>query len=281
MNAVTSSPDSPDLCTPLKLPALRDLPALPAAVLELLELMGRDDVDSAVLAAKISRDQALTAKTLRLANSSFYGMPRSVASVPEAITVLGMRTVRMVVTAAALTGSFKPPNCAGFDFMDFWSQSVGTAVGARLVATVVGGDAETAFTAGLLHDIGQLVLASVFPERFAQVLAHCTSTQIALCDAERALLGTDHAAVGALVAEHWHLPCSIVDAIGSHHVGAAQTAASQLARIVHVADQLAHATACGGRDGIWAGLGLSGDDWTRLLAETELQTQSICAALLT
>lgn len=288
MAAASVDLDKPPSCTPLKLSTLRDLPALPAAVLELLELMGREDVDSGALASKISRDQALTAKTLRLANSSFYGVPRSVASVTEAITVLGLRTVRVVVTAAALTGCFKPPRCAGFDFASYWRQAVSTGVGAKLVAAEIGADAETAFTAGLLHDIGQLVLASAFPERFAEVLAHQSSAQVTLYDAEHALLDTDHAAVGALITELWHLPRPIVEAIASHHASPANAATSDLVRIVHVADQLAHAAgldrtnldvppaACAG---VWAGLGLPVARWAPLLAETELQTQAICAAL--
>ena len=145
---------------------VRELPALPAVVLELIDLLGREGVAAEQLVAKISHDQALTAKTLRLANSSFYGMPRKVSRVSDAISVLGLRTVRTVVTAAAVTGSFAPPRCEGFDFVAFWRHAIGTAVCARLLATGMKVDPEAAFTAGLLHDLGHLVLAAVSPSGF-------------------------------------------------------------------------------------------------------------------
>ncbi|MEQ1683188.1 MAG: HDOD domain-containing protein [Burkholderiaceae bacterium] len=287
----TLSPPATNAPSPgeaLQISAVRDLPALPAAVLELLDMLGRDDVETGALVAKISLDQALTAKTLRLANSSFYGVPRHVASVSEATAVLGLRTVRSVVTAAALTGSFKPPVCAGFDFMAFWRHAVSTAVSARLVAAELGGDTEAAFTAGLLHDIGQLVLASSFPERFAQVLAHRAAAGVELRDAEQALLGTNHASVGTMVAEHWRFPEQIVDAIGLHHTPPAGGSSGELARIVHVADALVRSLEQG--DGgeavpsacaaIWAGMGLPAEAWAQILTETRAQTQTICATLL-
>lgn len=276
-------------CEPLQISAVRDLPALPAAVLELLEMLGRDDIEASALAAKISLDQALTAKTLRLANSSFYGVSRHVTSVTDAIAVLGLRTVRVVVTAAALTGSFKPPACEGFEFKDFWRHAVSNAVGAKLVATAIGADAEAAFTAGLLHDIGQLVLASGFPERFAQVLAHQASDDTDLRDSELALLGIDHTAVGALVAEHWRFPKPIVEAIRDHHTPPARSGAVELVHIVHVADKFVQAMELGGREGdavrtrchdAWIGMGLTAECWTQIPADTEAQTQTICAALM-
>ncbi|MBC7734017.1 MAG: HDOD domain-containing protein [Bacteriovorax sp.] len=279
-----------DTCEPLLINAVRELPVLPAAVLELLDMLGRDDVETSELVARISLDQALTAKTLRLANSSFYGMPRHVASVTDATTVLGLRTVRAVVTAAALAGSFKPPACKGFDFMAFWRHAVNTAVSARLVAAEVGADSDAAFTAGLLHDIGQLVLASAFPERFAVVLAHRAEADIALRDAELALLGIDHATVGASVAERWRFPQAIVEVIGDHHTPRACATAFALVRIVHVADHLARVLehGAGGGDvplatchGAWTELGLPAEAWARIVAEAELQTQILCAALLT
>ena len=278
-----------DTCEPLLIADVRDLPVLPAAVLELLDMLGRDDVDTSQLVARISLDQALTAKTLRLANSSFYGVLRQVGSVTDATTMLGLRTVRAVVTAAALTGSFKPPACKGFDFMAFWRHAVNTAVSARLLAAEVGADPDAAFTAGLLHDVGRLVLASAFPERYAGVLAHRVKADIALRDAELALLGIDHAAVGAAVAERWRFPKAIVEVIGNHHTPAACATAFVLVRIVHIADQLARVLEHGAGGGevphatchrAWTELGLPAEAWARMVAEAELQTQTLCAALL-
>ncbi|HWJ93547.1 MAG TPA: HDOD domain-containing protein, partial [Telluria sp.] len=99
---------------------LDDLPSLPAVVMELLGTIEQEDVDVAVLARKVSHDQALTAKTLRLANSSAYGLAVKVTTVQQAITLLGFQTTRNLITAAALTGCFPNRHCAGFDDTAFW-----------------------------------------------------------------------------------------------------------------------------------------------------------------
>ena len=284
--AAESSPAARD---ELALATVRDLPALPAAVLELLRLVRRDDIDTTTLAAKISHDQALTAKTLRLANSSFYGVPRRVTSVSDATVVLGLRTVRTLVTAAALVGSFKPPACEGFDFPGFWQHAVSAAVSAKLIATAIGSDGETAFTATLLHDVGQLVFATGFSARFAQVLALRSSSEIELIDAEQALLGIDHATLGALLAERWHFPREIVEAIGHHHAPPKIGNVAELVHIVHVAGTLAHLLSRGERSGqampaacneVWTGMGLSARSWDEIVVQTEQQSQAICAALV-
>ena len=273
----------------LEIDAARNLPALPAAVLELLDMLGRDDVETHALAAKISLDPALAAKTLRLANSSFYGMARHVTSLSEAASVLGLRTVRTVVTTAALTGSIAAPVCEGFDFNAFWRHAVSAAVGSKLVAIATGVDSEAAFTAGLLHDIGRLVLAAGFPQRYEEVLAHGDARGIELGDREHQLLGIDHAAVGALVAEHWRFPKPIVDAIAGHHALPTGADAVTLTQVVHLADHLLHALelgTCVDNDlpasclPAWLSTHLSAECRMHLLVETELQAGAICAALL-
>jgi putative nucleotidyltransferase with HDIG domain len=271
----------------LQISAVRDLPALPAAALELLELLDHDDVEIGRLIAKISLDQALTAKTLRLANSSFYGMSRRISSVADATAVLGLRTVRMVVTVTALTSAFERPLCTGFDFAGFWAHAVSTAVAAKLIADASGADGTTAFTAGLLHDIGQLALASGFPERYEKVQAYRSASGLELCDAELTLLGTDHAAVGKLVAERWCFPSEIVDAIALHHALLNPVDVSPLVDVVHAANVLAHQIARSPGDVIsaatrdrWVGLGLCAETWASVLAETRTQTSAILIAVM-
>ena len=273
----------------LVLSTMRDLPALPAAVFELLHLVRLDHVNTRTLATKLSYDQALTAKILRLANSSFYGVPRGVTSVTDATTVLGMRTMRTLVTTAALAGSFKAPACDGFDFPGFWHHAISAAVSARIIAAAIGADGETAFTAALLHDVGQLVFATNFPARFAQVLALQSSSEIALIEAERSLLGTDHAALGALLAERWHFPRGIVEAIGQHHAPPKLGNAAGLVHIVYVAGTLAHLVGLGQLDAsampaacneVWSGMDLSMQFWNEVAVQTDQQARAICTALV-
>ena len=276
----------------LLLSTVRELPALPAVLLELIELLRRDDVSADQLASRISHDQALAAKTLRLANSSFYGVPRQVKSVSDAIAVLGLRTLRTVVTTAVFTGSFKPAPGNTFNFNAFWRHSIGTAVCAKLLAEATRLDAEAAFTLGLLHDIGRLVLASCFAQAHAQMLDHRQAHDTTVLESERAVLGIDHAEVGALMAEHWRFSPDLIMAIRHHHGPAAPATSTQpgLAELVHVADNIAHALDLSRQEddavptlsnAVWLGLGLDTAQCVRVFEHTEAQTQAVCDALLT
>jgi len=269
------------------LAALRDLPPLPSLVLELVESLGQEGLSAEQFATKISQDQALAAKTLRLANSSFYGRGRRVGSVAEAIGVLGLRTVRGVVTAAGLAGSFGRP--ADFDHNAFWRHSLASALSAQALANELGrDDADLAFTVGLLHDIGRLALASAFAPAYAEVERWRREQDCPADDAERAVLGIDHAEVGGLIAGHWNFSPAIVDAIREHHAPPA-TAGLTLTGVAHVADAIAHALGLAG-DGdeavpdlalpTWAACGLDDAACQRVFAHTEAQFEAICEALL-
>ena len=266
-----------------------DLPALPAAVLDLMALLGADDVDPFELSAKLSIDIALSAKTLRLANSSFYGLKREVTSVADAVSVLGLRMVKGLVTAAALSSSFAPPACAGFDFNAFWRESVATAVAAQALGFAVDADPQTAFTAGLLFNIGQLVLAGKFPERYAELLAIEAATGAEIAQLEHELLGIDHAQVGARVAEHWRFPATIVRAIAAQDGPLAPGAVPTLGQIVAAAHRLVVEQAHGGDPGVagpglahgaWAAAGVGPELWTSTAEAAAAQTDAICAGLL-
>ncbi|MBX9872352.1 MAG: HDOD domain-containing protein [Burkholderiaceae bacterium] len=269
------------------LAALRDLPPLPSVVLELVESLGHEELSATQYAAKISRDQALTAKLLRLANSSFYGRGRQVRSVAEAITVLGLRTVRGAVTAAGLAGSFR--RHPGFDQDTFWRHSLGSALCAQALATELGrDDADLAFTVGLLHDIGRLALASAFASAYGDVEQWRHEQDCPLSDAEYAVLGIDHAEVGGLIARQWNFAPAIVDAIRQHHVPPA-SAELTLTGIAHVADAIAHALGLAGDEDesvpalvlpVWTTCGLSDAACMRVFAQAEAQFETVCEALL-
>jgi len=219
--------------------SVQELPALPAVVMELLQSLGDSDVSAEQLASKISHDQAIAAKTLRLANSSFYGMARQVTSIAEATAILGLRTLRSVATAAGLVGGFSHSRCKGFDFDAFWRHSIGTALAAGALARRTGLDEDAAFTLGLVHDIGRLVLISSYEGEFEEVVAYQAEHDCLMHVAEQRLFGVDHAQVGGVVAEHWHFAPEIVAAITLHHRPPPGRVKS-LTDLVHVADNLAH-----------------------------------------
>lgn len=269
------------------LAALRDLPPLPSVVLELVELLGQEEVSARQLASKLSQDQALAARILRLANSSFYGRGRRVGSVAEAIGVLGLRTVRGVVTAAGVTGSFR--RHPGFDHDVFWRHSIGSALCAQALAGALRrDDAELAFTVGLLHDIGRLALASTFASDYAEVEQWRRDQDCPAGDAELAVLGLEHAEVGGLIAQRWNFAPAVVDAIREHHeppVAAELT----LTGLVHVADAITHALGLSGDPDeavpamvlpVWTACGLDDAACIRVFADTEAQFDAVCEALL-
>ena len=223
---------------------LRDIPALPSAVSELLASFHNDDVDVSTIAHQISRDQALTARVLRVANSSFYGLQSKVGTIGEAVVVLGFRAVRSMVLAVGINSALRVERCPGFDALGYLRHCVAVGLAARALARQTGYSPELAFTGGILHDIGELVLASNFSQQYAEVFAYRKRHDCFLVVAERDILGMDHAEVGGLLAETWHFPVALHEAVTDHHAPAGAMAAS-LADLIHVADAIARGMGLG------------------------------------
>ncbi len=267
---------------------LQDLPSLPAVVMELLSSIDQDDVDIAVLAKKVSHDQALTAKTLRLANSSLYGLQVKVTTIQQAITFLGFQTTRNLITAAAVTGCFAQGQCPGFDDKAFWRHSIATAACCKVLARRLKFNQDYAFTAGLLHDIGRLVLVSAYTELYQQVMEYRVANDCHVMDAERAVMGVDHVMAGAALAEHWQFSDTMKMAIEFHHDPDAP-GAGLLATLVHIANAIVHALDIAGEDddlvptvspAAWTALGLDEQAYLQVFRETELQFEEITLVLL-
>ena len=267
---------------------LDDLPSLPAVVMELLNSIDQEEIDITVLARKVSHDQALTAKTLRLANSSLFGLQVKVTTIQQAITFLGFQSTRNLITAAAVTGCFAGKQCPGFDHSAFWRHSIATAACAKVLARHVRFNQDYAFTAGLLHDIGRLVLVSSFPEDYAEVIAYQQANDCHSLEAERAVIGIDHVQAGLALAEHWNFSDTMRLAIAGHHEPGTP-GAGFLAAIVHVADAVVHALDLVQKaDDVvppvstiaWKALNLNEDTFLHLFRETELQYEEIAMVLL-
>lgn len=268
--------------------SLQDLPSLPAVVMELLSSIDQEDVDISVLARKVSHDQALTAKTLRLANSSLYSLQVKVTTIQQAITFLGFQSTRNLITAAAVTGCFPEGQCPAFDDKAFWRHSIATAACAKVLARRMRLNQDYAFTAGLLHDIGRLVLVSSYPALYQQVLEQRAANDSYLLEAERAVLGVDHVEAGVALAEHWNFSDTMRLAIAHHHDPEAQDAGF-LATIIHVANAIVHALDLAREDDdlvpavssvAWTALGLSEEAYLHVFRETELQFEEIATILM-
>lgn len=268
--------------------SVEDLPSLPAVVMELLSSIEQDDIDISVLAKKVSHDQALTAKTLRLANSSSFGLQVKVTTIQQAITFLGFQTTRNLITAAAVTGCFPSGRCPGFNDKAFWRHSIAVAACARALARRMRFNQDYAFTAGLLHDIGRLVLVTAAPEAYADVIEWRLHNDGGWQDAEHAVLGVDHVEAGVALADHWNFSSTMRQAIAFHH--APETpGAGFLAAIVHVANAIVHALDIAGEENervprvasvAWDAMGLNEEAFLHLFHETEVQFEEISAVLM-
>jgi putative nucleotidyltransferase with HDIG domain len=266
---------------------IRRLPSLPDVVSELIAILENESANIEQLAEGIAKDLSLAARALRVANSPFYAAQNRVASIHDAIVILGFRAVGSLVTAALLTGYFPPTSNTRFDHAAFWRHSIGVALYARILARHAGLDPEAAFTAGLLHDIGVLVLLSARARDFEEVLALRERSDCELAQAERELFGFDHARVGEALALHWRFPPDIVHAVAMHLAPADATRAS-LGDVTHVANVLANALDLAGRPdtlvspldpGAWRRLGLDAQDLKGLFGDIEREHACYCALL--
>ena len=263
------------------------LPSLPAVAMELLARIEQNNADIHQLSAIVAKDQALSAKALRLANSSFYGMQRKVTTIPQALSILGLNSLRTLVTTTAVIDHFSATDLEGFDFQGFWRHSIAAAVCARLIAKRVDVNPESAFMAGLLHDIGRLVLVTEFPVQYQTAINYRTEHDCTMLAAERAILSCDHAAVGHALAEHWRFPLAIQMAVAGHHTPDQQWSGG-LINLVHVADAIARALdLCADENDLvpslspsaWNSLNLDQGTVMRVLHETELQFNEMCQIL--
>ncbi len=256
---------------------IQQLPSLSTIVMEVLRLLDQGDVDLPALMKKIGQDQSLAARVLRVVNSPFYGFPARIGSLKDAGMMLGVHSLRNIVTAAGIMGHFPPGKDESFGRLSFWQHAIGTGVAANVLARHCGLDQEVAFTAGLLHDIGKLVMTVYFPADFAQVLAWRDAQDCLLRDAEQAVLGFDHTLVGVKVAKKWKLPELIMAAIHYHHKPASKPDAP-FAALAHVADILCRGLEIGnGGDSLIPALdiramerlGLEWDELSHCLPEVE------------
>lgn len=233
MNVPTHPLDLSEVMT-----SVRGLPAFPEVVVRLIQSLDDPNLNMAQLEHWVTMDSALVAKLLRIANSSFYGLPRQVGTVHDATLVIGFESLRNLAIATATMNHCSamrlPPD---FAYRDFWAHGMGCALAAESLAHAHREPEGIAFTAGLLHDVGRLVLASKYPEHHAACRRYKQEHACGQIAAEEAVLGLTHPAVGAAVTSHWQFPLLVTDAIEHHHQP--HRAQTPMAHLVHLADGLA------------------------------------------
>jgi HD-like signal output (HDOD) protein len=184
------------------------LPSLPKVVQEVMRLLSSDEVDIHILASTLEQDAVIAAKVLKMANSSFYGVTRAVKNIDDAVAILGLAKLRSLVVACGVTGAIT--HVPGLDLKRFWCHSLVAASISREIAKQSGEDVEVAYIAGLLHNIGDLLIHMVFPATSAEVDALCADVSAEQRQAvEREVIGLDHCQIGEELAIRWSFPQEI------------------------------------------------------------------------
>lgn len=201
------------------------LPSLPARYMELMEVLQAEEVSIQRVADIVAQEPGLVAKLLQLVNSSFFGRPQRVSTAAKAVSLLGLDLVRAIVLASGTFDQFKRLRVKGIAIDAMWTHAAATAAMAKAIAQAGGLDAktvDTAFTCGLLHDIGKLLIAAHLSVPFKEIVARMKKEGCSMASAEMAVLGTTHAAVGAYLLGLWGLPADLVDAAAAHHTPGTQ-----------------------------------------------------------
>lgn len=221
----------------LVLSSIHDLPPLNQVARHLIGMLGNDRTSALDLDHVIRNDQALTARVLKHANGSMYGKSRRIASLAEAVVLMGENQLQELVLGVSVVESLGQVLLPGFEDVA-WDHSIDCAAAARALARLDRKvDPEVAFVAGLLHDIGLLVMARAAPLEMAEVLARGPDDPLA---AERRHLGVNHAQVGQRLLEMWNLPLVLAEAVRLHHAPHRKYAlVNPLVNVVALADVLA------------------------------------------
>ena len=243
-----------------------ELGSPPRVYRRLMEVINHPRGGAGDIANVIMEDTALTARLLKLVNSAFFSFPRPVETVSQAVSVVGTSQVRDLALATSVTDMFRGVPADVLDVEGFWRHSLACGVAARVIAGLRNeANVERFFVAGILHDVGRLVMILQAPDAVREILAAAEERDLHLYDAERELAGFDHARVGGLLMKHWSMPEALGHALAHHHHPTKAERFPVEAATIHVANILATALEMGSSGerfvpqisaGAWAKLGL-------------------------
>lgn len=219
-----------------------ELVTLPDIFIRINQLVESPDSTSADIAQAVSQDPAFTVRLLRVANSPYYGLSTTVDTVSKAVAIIGTSQIRNLALSTAIAGSFSGLSNKLVSMDNFWRHSLYCGLAARKLAMLAGKcDAEAVFTAGLLHDIGELVIFNRMPDKAQEslLLVLDSADELALYRAEQQTMGFDHAQVGGELARQWQLPPLLEECIAFHHNIESAKRYPRETALVHIANILA------------------------------------------
>lgn len=222
-----------------KLNSIKDLPTLPVIALEVNRMLANDMTTVNLLSETIQKDQVIVSKLLKLVNSSFFGVRSKVTSVQEAVVRLGFNSVRNVVISVSVFEclALDDSEVVDFNIEDFWTHSVAVAITSRFLSEETHiQDPDDCFVAGLLHDIGLIIIARFFPDILVKMIRKVKESNMSIYDAEKEIIPVRHNKIGEIIAKRWQLPPSICDTLKYHHTPNKGAVNPELLTLVHLGD---------------------------------------------
>ncbi|MGB4270207.1 MAG: HDOD domain-containing protein [Spirochaetota bacterium] len=218
----------------------------------------------------IQLDPVLTAKVIRMVNSAYFGLPQEIKSLKQAVVMLGINTIKNVALSSALMGKIALKKGV-IDPEEFWKHSIGVAVASKLIAQRLGIEKkllEEFFIAGLIHDIGKVLMNNFFPDEMKQIIDISQSKGGLIVDIEKNVLGLTHEEIGIAIGKKWNFENNLLYAVGRHHIPVLKGDSAIYSMVVHVADTFAKVLKVGFSgnyvintidEAIWQALGISED----------------------
>lgn len=262
-----------------------EIASLPEIFLKINEMIDSPRYSAADIGRVISNDTALSARLLKIANSVFYGFPSQIDTISRAITVIGTRELRELILATSVIRTFKGLPNDLVTMEDFWRHSICCALAARSLAAQRGEQlVERFFVAGLLHDVGSLLIYRKLPELAREALLRAQHNNLPLHQAEQDVMGFDHAMVGAEILRKWKLPEHFQESTEFHHNPARAQRFPIDTAVIHIADVVSDALQFGNSGDphvppmdpqAWQLAGLTDDSISPVIAAVENQFNSI------
>jgi HD-like signal output (HDOD) protein len=239
---------------------ITNLPSHPLAIERITRLLSNPRTSVEDVGKAITTDQALASKVLKLVNSAFYGFPGRISTLSHAIVILGFSTIKNIVLTATIFESLKGKGSGNkdFDLHQFWSHSIACGAATSSIAKMIGfGEKEECFIAGLIHDIGKIILCHYLPDEFSRVVEYTRKNDVLFLESEKKLFDTSHDEIGGYLAQCWNLPDNLQFAVRYHHAPSPFHNHYMISSLVHTADIFVRAL----------DLGNGGDDKIPVISE--------------
>lgn len=227
--------------------SVRNLPTPPIVFHQIQKVINDPHVSAAQIASILSEDPAMSVKVLKLTNSAFYGLSREIDSVKQAVVIVGLEAIRNLVLSASVLDMFKQESLDQEFQEKFWRHSLAVGVCGRILAKKLRKrgivDPDAAFSAGLLHDVGKMILCCFLPGEFKKYQdERDNDTTAETFEIEERVLGYNHAQIGAILATQWKLPARLTEAITYHHHPQLSESDDPIPYIIHIANYVSKRT---------------------------------------